>query len=118
MKNEYAKKIEDTLVDLTRGGEAPKDIAGMKALLEKEVAKPSYGMAAANRHENIDESSAAFDKVMKISSEKKVNEMIQRVTIRAQQEPAPAKGDRKQSVVRNSLMMRVGSIKQPGTSAF
>ena len=40
-------------------------------------------MAAANRHENIDESSAAFDKVMKISSEKKVNEMIQRVTIRA-----------------------------------
>ena len=83
MKNEYAKKIEDTLVDLTRGGEAPKDIASMKALLEKEVAKPSYGMAAANRHENIDESSAAFDKVMKISSEKKVNEMIQRVTIRA-----------------------------------
>ena len=33
MKNEYAKKIEDTLVDLTRGKDAPTDVAGMKALI-------------------------------------------------------------------------------------
>ena len=76
----------------------------MKALLEKEAAKPTYGLAAANRHENIDETSMAFDKVMKLQSDNKTNAMIQRVTMRAKNEPAPAKGDRKQSVIRNSLM--------------
>ena len=66
MKNEYAKKIEDTLVDLARGKDAPTDVAGMKALIEKEAAKPTYGLAAANRHDNIDDTSMAFDKVMKL----------------------------------------------------